>query len=90
MLKTKKTLLTAINLHCFDDGDDACGPEAADGGEHGDGQVVVGGSAVHEGDAWGHLHGMNLAWWDPWVARSAWHVGLTLIREGEREILLFL
>lgn len=29
------------HLHGFDDGDDACGPEAADGGEHCDGQVVV-------------------------------------------------
>lgn len=37
----------SINLHCFDDGDDACGPEAADGGEDGDGQVVVRRPAVH-------------------------------------------
>ena len=31
------------NLHGLDDGDDAGGPEAAEGGEHGDGQIVVGG-----------------------------------------------
>lgn len=37
----------AIHLHRFDDGDDACRPEAADGGEHGDGQVVVWRPAVH-------------------------------------------
>lgn len=35
------------HLHCFDDRNDACWPEAADGGEHGDGQVVVRRSAVH-------------------------------------------
>lgn len=35
------------HLHCFDDGNDACWPEAADGGEHGDGQVVVWRSTVH-------------------------------------------
>lgn len=35
------------HLHCFDDGDDACGPEAADGGENGDGQIIVRRSAVH-------------------------------------------
>ena len=34
-------------LHGFDDRDDACRPEAADGGEHGDGQVVVGRPPVH-------------------------------------------
>lgn len=31
----------AAHLHGFDDGDDACGPKATDGGEHGDWQVVV-------------------------------------------------
>lgn len=46
-LKDQKILYTGINLHCFDDGNDACWPEAADGGEHGDGQVVVWRSTVH-------------------------------------------
>lgn len=35
------------DLHRFDDGDDARRPEAADGGEHGDGQVVVWRSPIH-------------------------------------------
>lgn len=72
---TSKTGPDATNLHCFDDGDDARGPEAADGGEDGDGQVVVGGSAVHQGNAGGHLHR---------VAPSTWHVGLTLMVERQR------
>lgn len=29
------------HLHGLEDGDDACGPEAADGGQHSDGHVVV-------------------------------------------------
>lgn len=43
----KKRLWSSINLHGFDDRNDACGPEAADGGEHGDGQVVMRWSTVH-------------------------------------------
>lgn len=65
------------HLHGFDDGNDACGPEAADGGEHSDGQIVVRWSAVHQSDAWGHLHGVNLARWDHWVASACRHVWLT-------------
>lgn len=81
-LRDHKMRWSVFNLHCFDDGNDACGPEAADGGEHGDGQVVVGRPAVHQGDAGGHLHGMNLSGWNPRVAPPRLDVGLTL-REGE-------
>lgn len=68
----------AADLHGFDDRNDACWPEAADGGQHGDGQVVVRRSTIHQGDAWRYLHGMNLAWWDRWVPSTSRQVGLTL------------
>lgn len=74
-----------INLHGFDNRNDACRPEAADGGEHGNGQVVVWRSTVHQSNAGWHLHGMNLAWRDPWVASPSWHIGLTLSRGREEE-----
>lgn len=77
----------STNLHGFDDGDDARRPEAADGGEHGDGQVVVRWSPVHQGDAGRHLHGMDLSWRDGWVGPASRHVGLTLSgREGQSEV----
>lgn len=73
-----------MNLHSFDDGDDARRPEAADGGEHGDGQVVVRRPAVHQGDAGRHLHGVHLARRDRGVGSCGRHVGLTL--DGGSEI----
>lgn len=47
MLMWTRDQKDSINLHGFDDRNDACRPEAADGGEHSDGKVVVRRSAVH-------------------------------------------
>ena len=71
------------NLHRFDDCNDACWPEATDGGEHGDGKVVVWRPTVHQGDTGRHLHGVNLAGRDPRVSSSGGHVGLTLRRQRD-------
>lgn len=73
---------STTHLHGLDDGDDARRPEAADGGEHGDGQVVVRRSPVHQGDAGRHLHGMDLSRRDGGVSPGSRHVGLTLRRTG--------
>jgi len=41
------------HLHCLEDGNDACRPEAADGGQHRDGHVVVGRAPwLQQGQPW--------------------------------------
>lgn len=69
------------HLYGFDDGDDARRPEAADGGEHSDGQVVMRRSTwLHQSDARGHLH-WHLTWGHVCMRGAIRKVRLALVEQ---------